>query len=110
VAKTEQLSFVYVEGSLIFPSGTKTDVKTFDTGYIMILKGYMEVGTEEYPYQSKLTITMHGNVRTPTLPTYGNKVIGVRFGELSMHGIERKTTWSELDITADVGAKSITLI
>lgn len=45
----------------------------------MLNNGYMEVGTETYPYTSKLTITMHGNVSAPYLPIYGNKVIGVRF-------------------------------
>jgi hypothetical protein len=37
----------------------------------------MEVGTEEFPYTSKLTITMHGNISDPYLPIYGNKVIAV---------------------------------
>jgi hypothetical protein len=40
----------------------------------------MEVGTEEFPYTSKMTITMHGDVTTPAIPTYGNKNIAVRRG------------------------------
>jgi hypothetical protein len=32
----------------------------FDAKYIFVNGGYMEVGTEAYPYTSKLTITMHG--------------------------------------------------
>jgi hypothetical protein len=59
----------------------------------------MEVGTEAFPYTSKLTITMHGDVSTPALPTYGNKVIAVRMGTLSMVGKERKVVWTELDKT-----------
>ena len=46
----------------------------------------MEIGTEEFPYTSKLTITMHGDEYTPALPIYGNKVIAVRNGILDMHG------------------------
>jgi len=46
----------------------------------------MEVGTEAFPYTSKITITMHGDVTTPALPTYGNKVIAVRKGELHLVG------------------------
>ena len=46
----------------------------------------MEIGTEEFPYTSKLTITMYGDEYTPALPIYGNKVIAVRNGILDMHG------------------------
>ena len=69
----------------------------------------MEVGTEEYPYTSKLTITMHGTEEDPYLPLYGNKVIGVRFGTLEMHGVERKTTWTSLEETAMPGDTEIKL-
>ena len=69
----------------------------------------MEVGTEEDPYTSKLTITMHGTEEDPYLPIYGNKVIGVRFGRLEMHGVERKVKWTELDQTVMPGDTEITL-
>ena len=69
----------------------------------------MEVGTEANPYTSKITITMHGDVSTPAIPTYGNKNIAVRKGELHLVGVERKVTWTHLDVTADVGATEITL-
>lgn len=62
----------------------------------MIRNGYMEVGTEENPYTSKLQITMHGSVSDPYIPMYGNKVIGVRFGTLEMHGVKRDVTWTRL--------------
>lgn len=63
VAVVPKLEFVLVYGSLIFESNDNdhSDHKTFDAGYIMVQGGYMEIGTEEYPYNSKLTITMHGN-------------------------------------------------
>jgi len=63
----------------------------------------MEVGTEEFPYTSKLTITMHGNVYDPYLPIYGNKVIAVRYGTLDLHGVERTPTWTLLDTTVEAG-------
>lgn len=62
----------------------------------MIFNGFMEVGTEKNPYTSKLTITMHSDRFDSYLPVYGNKVIGVRFGELDMHGVERLITWTRL--------------
>jgi hypothetical protein len=49
----------------------------------------MEVGTETFPYLSKLTITMHGDVTTPPIPTFGNKNIAVHGGTLSMVGKPR---------------------
>lgn len=82
VQNVPQLEFVLVYGSLIFESNENdpTDHKTFDAGYIMVNGGYLEIGTEQFPYSSKLTITMHGDKMSPYLPTYGNKVLAVRFG------------------------------
>ena len=106
VAKVPQLEFVLVEGSLIFESNENdhSDHKTFDAGHIMVQGGYLEIGTEEYPYNSKLTITMHGHKRSPTLPTYGNKVLAVRFGQLEMHGKPRSHVWTDLESTAEAEA------
>jgi hypothetical protein len=60
----------------------------------------MEVGTEKFPYTSKLTITMHGTKASPEIPIFGNKVIGVTNGILDMHGVTRNPTWTELATTA----------
>lgn len=70
----------------------------------------MEVGTEQFPYTSKITITMHGDVTTPALPTYGNKNIAVRKGELHLVGKVRQVTWTVLDKTANIDDTQITLI
>ena len=58
VQNVPQLEFVLVYGSLIFESNDNdlTDHKTFDAGYIMVNGGYLEIGTEDFPYMSKLTI------------------------------------------------------
>jgi len=53
---------------------------------------------------------MSSDKYSPYLPIYGNKVIGVRFGTLDMHGIERDIVWTRLAATAEVGATSITLL
>jgi hypothetical protein len=37
---------------------------------------------------------MHGKYADPTLPIYGQKVIGVRFGTLDMHGVKREPCWT----------------
>ena len=110
VDATPLLNAVVVEGSLIFPSDPNPDhERYFDAKYVFVTNGTLEAGTEEFPYTSKLTITMHGNISDPYLPIYGNKVIGVRFGTLDLHGVERTPTWTVLDHTAEAGSNQITL-
>jgi len=105
-----QLSFIVVEGALIFaPDADPTHHRTFDAGYIFINNGYMEVGTEEFPYTSRITITMHGDVTTPAIPTYGNKNIAVRRGQLHLVGKPVPVTWTMLDSTVAAGSNQITL-
>ena len=105
-----KLSFVNVEGSLIFPPDDDPEHhRTFDAHYILVRGGYMEAGTEEYRYTSRLTITMHSSKYDTSLPIFGNKVIGVNYGELELHGIERPVTWTDLKYTAEAGATEIIL-
>lgn len=98
IDSTPVLYEILVEGSLIFPpdDSDSTHLRTFDASYIFVYYGYMEVGTEEFPYTSQLIITMHGDRNTPEIPIYGAKVIGVRNGILEMHGVPRDKTWTEL--------------
>ena len=42
---------------------------------------------------------MHGNQEDPFIPIYGNKVIGVRYGTIDMHGVAKEPTWTYLDKT-----------
>ena len=53
---------------------------------------------------------MHGNRTSPELPLFGNKVIAVYNGILDLHGEKRTSTWTDLDSTANIGEKTITLI
>jgi hypothetical protein len=106
-----KVNLVSVEGGLIFaPHETDSShQRNFDAHFIMITGGYMEVGTEDFPYSSKLTITMHGGLYDPYIPIYGNKVIGVRYGTLDMHGTPRTPVWTSLDTTAEAGATQVTI-
>jgi hypothetical protein len=108
---TPVLSFLTVEGSLIFaPNKDDPDHhRTFDAYYVMVQGGYVEIGTEEFPYTSKLTITMHSTEEDPHLPLFGNKVIGVQDGTIDMHGVERPTTWTDLKETSEAGSSTLTL-
>lgn len=69
----------------------------------------MEVGTEQFPYTSRITITMHSKIDDPYLPIYGNKVIGLRFGILDMHGVPKYPSWTRMEATVEKGASSIQL-
>ena len=104
------LNAIIVEGSLIFASNSDPNhERFFDAHYIFVSGGLMEVGTEEFPYTSKITITMHSLLSDPYLPIYGNKVIGVRYGTLDMHGVVRNKTWTVLDQTVEAGGNVIHL-
>ena len=110
VDSTPELMAVVVEGSIIFaPDADPNHHRSFDAHYMFVNGGLMEVGTEEFPYTSKITITMYGTVTDPYLPIYGNKVIGVRYGTLDMHGPVRSPTWTELETTVEPGSNTITL-
>lgn len=99
-------------GSLIFPSNDNdlSHHRTFDAHYIYVQNGFIEVGTEEEPYQSRITITLHGEKYDPHIPIFGNKCIGVRYASLDMHGVPRDVTWTSLDSTVLPGSTQITLI
>lgn len=72
VDATAKLNYILVEGSLIFPpNDDPAHERTLDANLILVQGGYFEAGTEEFPYTSKLTITMHGAKGDPTLPIYG---------------------------------------
>lgn len=107
---TPELNLIMVEGALIFaPDSDPMHERYFDARYIFLNRGYMEVGTEEHPYTSKLTITMHGNVSSPFIPIFGNKCLAVAESTLDMHGIERVPTWTNLNETSLPGATVIKL-
>jgi len=79
--------------------------------YIMVRGegSLLEVGTEQFPYTSKITITMHGSISDPYLPIYGNKCIGLRYGTLDLHGVKREPTWTVLEKTVKGGENQIQL-
>jgi len=110
VDRTEKLNAVIVEGTLFFaPEKNKDHHRYFDAHYIFVRNGTLEIGTEEFPYDSKLTITMHSSMTDPYLPIYGNKVIGCRYCKLDMHGIKREPSWTVMDKTSQPGDNQITI-
>ena len=103
---TPLLQAILVEGALIVE-----DVPgiTIDSYYIFVNGGLLQIGTEEKPFENEITVTIHGNRDSPTLPSYGNKFIGVRNGVLDIHGDPRTPSWSILQETAKAGDSLIKL-
>jgi hypothetical protein len=55
VDSTAKLNSIVVEGSLIFaPDADASHLRTLDARIIIVQGGYVEMGTEEFPYTSKL--------------------------------------------------------
>ena len=110
IDESPKLNLVLVEGSLTFlPNSNPEHQRKFHAHYIYVHGGSMEVGTEEFPYTSKITITMYGALADPYIPIYGNKVIGVRFGTLDMHGVPRTPSWTYLAYTVKKGDTRIVM-
>lgn len=65
---------------------------------------------QDQPYSSKAVITLRGLPSVDQeLPMYGSKVIAVRDGYLTLHGMHKTPTWTVLNETADIGAINITV-
>ena len=50
---------------------------------------------------------MYGHLRSPELPIYGAKTLGVRSGTLEMHGRHITHPWTKLSATAVAGASQV---
>lgn len=118
--KTPVLTFLLVEGDLYFDRNQDVSIDSF---YIFVFGGYMEVGTEEQPYEKSATITLHGGrYSTIEIPFVGSKVLAVAAkglpmtqymtgqhmpgrdqGQLEVHGQKRLRTWTKLNETAVEG-------
>jgi hypothetical protein len=111
IDSTPELNLLIVEGELILAPNDSdpSHHRTFDAHYILVSGGKMQVGTEDFRYTSKITITMHGTLTDPYLPLFGNKCIGLTNGILDMHGPIRTPTWTVLSETVNINATKITL-
>lgn len=93
-------------GTLIFD---EADIELQAENILITDGGVLQIGTEDEPFQHEAIITLHGNLRSPELPMYGTKGIGVREGLLDLHGIPVPITWTHLAETAESGSSTLTL-
>lgn len=52
---------------------------------------------------------MHGGRWDPEIPMFGNKVLGVRYGILDIHGVPRRPYWTTLSKSALIDDTTITI-
>lgn len=79
--------------------------------YIIMNGGNLEVGHKDAPFPGKARITLWGHPEDRELPQYGSKCIGVRAGNLTLHGTHKEPSWTRLKEGFPVlpGQNSITL-
>eukprot|EP01036_Dinobryon_divergens_P027890 gene27890-36744_t len=117
---TPILVFLLVEGALYFD---RTKDLALDAFYIFVLGGYLEVGTEQEPFEKSAVITLHGDrYKTIEVPPIGSKCLAVAnkgvpystfsngihqtgryVGQLEIHGQKRLRTWTKVNTTAFAG-------
>ncbi|XP_076865903.1 fibrocystin-L-like isoform X2 [Brachyhypopomus gauderio] len=94
-------------GKLIFD---EADIELQAENILITDGGALQIGTEDLPFQHKAIITLHGQLRSPELPIYGAKTLGIREGVLDLHGIPVPIPWTRLAHTASIGSSVLVLI
>uniref|UniRef100_A0AAR2IPV4 Polycystic kidney and hepatic disease 1 (autosomal recessive)-like 1 n=1 Tax=Pygocentrus nattereri TaxID=42514 RepID=A0AAR2IPV4_PYGNA len=94
-------------GKLIFD---EADIELQAENILITDGGALQIGTEDQPFQHKAIITLHGHLRSPEIPVYGAKTLGIREGVLDLHGIPIPVPWTRLAQTARNGSRAITLM
>ena len=101
---TPSLGELIIEGDLIFK-----DQNISLTTKSILVKGLLQIGTPELPFQSLANIILTGAKEQGSF--MGSRFIGTYSGgSLELHGISRnKLSWGQLDGNLPVGATSLTL-
>lgn len=97
---TNKLNLVNIEGELRFADDVATGLK-FEAKYVFVKGGKLIIGTAEKPIEHKVEVVIRGAKTDAEIPIYGNKVIAVRGGELSIHGKPQAKTWTKLNSTVN---------
>ncbi|KAI4871505.1 hypothetical protein NFI96_027165, partial [Prochilodus magdalenae] len=94
-------------GKLIFD---EADIELQAENILITDGGALQIGTEDAPFQHKAIITLHGHLRSPEIPVYGAKTLGIREGVLDLHGIPIPIPWTRLAQTANRSSTTLTLM
>ncbi|MES2626434.1 MAG: G8 domain-containing protein, partial [Pseudomonadota bacterium] len=75
----------------------------------ILMRGELQIGTENKPHTSNATITLTNNVPDENINAMGDRGIMVVGGVLSLHG-DRENAWTKLSETAEAGSTSIKVL
>ena len=108
---TPILSYLLIQGGeLIFdPEKGDNEVSLHTQGGLITSGGRLEIGTEEQPYLAKTELVLYGHFLSTEIPVYGAKTLGLREGEIDMHGRPINVTWTKLSKTVEQGENQIEL-
>src|SRR5690606_30558262 len=99
------LNGLNIDGKLSFASDRDLELTT----EWILLRGELEIGTEENPHTRNATITLTDNVRDENIMGMGDRGIMIIGGKLNLHG-DRKNSWTKLAKTAEKGATRIEVL
>ncbi|CAH1788932.1 unnamed protein product [Owenia fusiformis] len=105
---TPILAFLLIQGGHVMFDDER-DIHLQAENILITDGGRFSIGTESAPYQHDAVITLHGHLRSPELPIYGAKTIGVRNGTLEFYGRPKVNTWTHLASTGAAGSTTITV-
>ena len=97
---------IIVEGGLFFDDSVQIEL---NTNLIQINGGIMKIGSESEPFNNNLVITFTASRVGPVLPEFGNNVLAVLDGELSIHGAQKIPSWTHLQSSVIEGENVIVL-
>ncbi|KAK3716577.1 hypothetical protein RRG08_039372 [Elysia crispata] len=108
-----KLGKLIIEGGLQFLDNSSLDV-TLEADYIHITGRLVAGWSEAEPFSGKLRIIINGHHRSEVFPhvsgaPVGAKFIGV-FGGLQLHGVDPGIIRTNLNVTANVGDQTLTVV
>jgi cell surface hyaluronidase len=99
------LKSLKIEGALKFDN---KDLE-LTAGWIMVHGGQLQIGTQDFPFTKRATITLTGADTGADNMGMGEKFLGVMMGgQLDVHG-SNVQSWTRLTATAAKGASSLTV-
>ena len=96
-----------INGKLSFSDEKDLELKT---DWIYLPGGELDIGSEAKPHTAKATITLTDKVPDENINTMGDRGIMLVKGTLSLHGENRKNTWTKLMATAKAGSSKIQVL
>ncbi len=102
---TSALHGINLNGKLSFADNRDLELTT----EWILLRGELQIGTEENPHTRNATITLTDNVPGENINGMGDRGILLMGGTLNLHG-DRENAWTKLAATAEAGSTRIDVI